>query len=136
MNNTTDNSDFLARERALLGADADQFSTAQDNVARATVEDGDDDLLGGGGAQSGGADMGDFESSFPAIDTGNDVSVAVLLIGGGDKLTPFSSWRPVAQSLVAPFCLVHRIKSPRLSHSVRQPSHRHPLLHSLAKSPT
>ena len=45
-----------------------------------TVEDDDDDLLGGGGSsyQSGGASMGKeemsgFESSFPAIDSGNEV---------------------------------------------------------------
>ena len=74
-------SDFLSRERALLGDDANQFSTSADNTA--TVQDGDDDddLLGGGGGGgyqdglSGGAgdDMGGFESSFPAIDTQNEV---------------------------------------------------------------
>ncbi|GAB7347357.1 hypothetical protein MBLNU459_g4293t1 [Dothideomycetes sp. NU459] len=66
-------SDFLSRERALLGDDANQFSTAADNSA--TVQDGDDDLLGGGGGYSDGPandDMGGFESSFPAIDTSND----------------------------------------------------------------
>jgi hypothetical protein len=41
----------------------------------ATVEDGGDDfdLLGGGG-NVGGEEMQGFESSFPAIDTTNDVS--------------------------------------------------------------
>lgn len=43
----------------------------------ATVEDGgDDDLLGGGGdfqANVGGETMEGFEDSFPAIDTTNDV---------------------------------------------------------------
>lgn len=62
--------DFLAREKALLGDDANQFSSGNDNAA--FVEDGDDDLLGGGG---GGADeeVTEFESSFPAIDTQNEV---------------------------------------------------------------
>jgi len=73
INNSADTSDFLSRERALLGDDADQFSTPHDNNARATVEDDDDDLLGGGGG-GGGADMGAFESSFPSVDTGNEVS--------------------------------------------------------------
>jgi hypothetical protein len=66
-------SDFLARERALLGDDADQFATPADNTA--TVDD-DDDLLGGGQSYQASADheMGGFESSFPAIDTSNEVS--------------------------------------------------------------
>ncbi|KAF2155766.1 hypothetical protein K461DRAFT_290764 [Myriangium duriaei CBS 260.36] len=69
-------SDFLARERAALGDDANQFTTPGDKAA--TVEDDDDnDLLGGGGdsyqhnAPSGG-ELGDFESSFPTIDTQNE----------------------------------------------------------------
>jgi hypothetical protein len=37
---------FLSRERALLGDDADQFASENDKLA--TVEDGDDDLFGGG----------------------------------------------------------------------------------------
>jgi hypothetical protein len=41
------------------------------------VEDGDDDLLGGGDtsfqANVGGEEISGFESSFPAIDTSNDV---------------------------------------------------------------
>ena len=79
---SADNSDFLSRERALLGDDADQFATPNDNSA--TVEDvGDDDddgegdLLGGSSGGAGGAGAGDdmagFESSFPAIDTSNEV---------------------------------------------------------------
>ena len=75
-------SDFLARERAALGEDANQFSTTGDNN-NATVEDDDNDLLGGGddslpaAAPSGGdmGDLGDFESSFPSIDTQNEVLV-------------------------------------------------------------
>ena len=74
-------SDFLARERAALGEDAGQFSTTADNTATvADVDEDDDDLLGGGGggmgapmSMNGGGmgDMGDFESSFPAVETGN-----------------------------------------------------------------
>ncbi|CAI7660098.1 unnamed protein product, partial [Penicillium crustosum] len=44
---TTDD-DFLARERAVLGEDAEQFATSQDHVAGENVGAGDDDLLGGG----------------------------------------------------------------------------------------
>ncbi|KAF1973823.1 hypothetical protein BU23DRAFT_553817 [Bimuria novae-zelandiae CBS 107.79] len=65
--------DFAARERALLGDDADQFATENDKVA--TVEDGDDDLLGGDSsfqANTGNEEMLGFESSFPAIDTTNE----------------------------------------------------------------
>lgn len=75
MEGAADGDDFLSRERALLGDDADQFASANDKLA--TVEDGDDDLLGGGGtefqANVGGEEIMGFESSFPAIDTTNDV---------------------------------------------------------------
>ena len=69
-NIATDN--FLDRERAALGDDAAQFASANDNTA--TVEDEEEDLLGGdySGGHTGGQDMS-FESSFPAIDTSNDV---------------------------------------------------------------
>jgi hypothetical protein len=46
------------------------------------VEDGDDDLLGGGG---GGEEVTEFESSFPAIDSRNEVCSlfpSVLIIYG------------------------------------------------------
>ena len=82
--------DFLERERAALGEDADFFSANDAPKQSATVEDGDDDLLGGGDdfsapqqhQQSGGldSDLGDFESSFPAIDTQNDVRAAPGLL--------------------------------------------------------
>ncbi|KAK5109114.1 hypothetical protein LTR62_007476 [Meristemomyces frigidus] len=79
-------SDFLARERAALGDDAQQFSTTTDNTATvADADDDDDDLLGGGGGMHTGPSvqngasamdnddmMGDFESSFPAVDTRNE----------------------------------------------------------------
>lgn len=76
---SADGGSFLDRERAALGDDADFFATSGDNLA-STVEDGgddDEDLLGGGGnSYNDGANegMSDFESSFPAIDTSNEVS--------------------------------------------------------------
>ena len=67
----------MTRERAALGDDAAQFASADDNAA--TVEDGEDDLLGGGGSYGGGHNGGEeiteFESSFPAMDTQNEVSL-------------------------------------------------------------
>lgn len=92
-------SDFLARERAVLGDDAEQFTTSGDNAARATVQDGDDDdddLLGGGGGATGATNsngdmMGDFESSFPSVETGNNA------VGPGGSVTGVSSL-PVQQS--------------------------------------
>lgn len=68
-------SDFLTRERAALGDDAAQFASANDNAA--TVEDGGDDLLGGGedyqAGAAGGEEITEFESSYPAVDTRNNV---------------------------------------------------------------
>ncbi|KAJ5216973.1 hypothetical protein N7468_009981 [Penicillium chermesinum] len=57
--------DFLARERAVLGEDAEQFATAQDHVAHAGGV-ADDDLLGGGDEPA--EEIGDFESSFPSVE--------------------------------------------------------------------
>ena len=65
------NDDFLSREKALLGDDANQFATSNDNAA--FIEDGDDDLLGGGGGSGGNEEVTEFESSFPAIDSQNEV---------------------------------------------------------------
>lgn len=76
--------DFLERERAALGEDADLFSSNDAPKQSATVEDGDadDDLLGGGDdfsapqqSSSKNDDFDGFESSFPAIDTQNDVQI-------------------------------------------------------------
>ena len=64
----------MSREKALLGDDADQFTTGNDNAA--FVEDDDDDLLGGGGGagiSGGDEEVTEFESSYPAIDTRNEV---------------------------------------------------------------
>ncbi|KAI0552503.1 clathrin light chain [Xylaria curta] len=52
--------DFLARERALLGDDATQFTTGNESAALA---DTSDDLLGGGDP----ADDAQFESNFPDL---------------------------------------------------------------------
>ncbi|KAI0445409.1 clathrin light chain [Xylaria telfairii] len=52
--------DFLARERALLGDDATQFTTGNESAALA---DTSDDLLGGGDS----ADNAQFESQFPNL---------------------------------------------------------------------
>ncbi|KAJ5364471.1 Clathrin light chain [Penicillium cataractarum] len=57
--------DFLARERAALGEDADQFATPQDHVAAVS---GGDDLLGGGD-DTPAEEIGQFESSFPSVET-------------------------------------------------------------------
>ncbi len=60
----------------MLGDEADQFATPNDrHKASATVENDDEDLLGGGGGGDGAtdADVTGFESSFPAIDTSNEV---------------------------------------------------------------
>lgn len=68
--------DFLSRERAALGDDAAQFASAGDNAA--TAEEGNDDLLGGGsdsygGAHNSGEEITEFESSYPAMNTQNQV---------------------------------------------------------------
>ena len=76
--------DFLTRERALLGDDADQFASANDHSASAgpiSIDNDDDDLLGGesfGSPQAKGADVKRFESSFPEVEeTRNEVCLAL-----------------------------------------------------------
>ncbi|KAK2624624.1 hypothetical protein QTJ16_005817 [Diplocarpon rosae] len=79
--------DFLSREKALLGDDADQFATGNDSSA--FVEGGDDDLLGGGGGYSGANEqVTEFESSFPAIDSTNE---GVAPGGSITNVTPYQS---------------------------------------------
>jgi hypothetical protein len=81
-----------------LGEDAEQFSTPADNVA--TVADADDDdendLLGGGGdvaPTNGSFDMmGDFEASFPAVDTQNEAVAPGGTITG--STLPYQAPRP------------------------------------------
>ncbi|KAM3081127.1 Clathrin light chain [Clarireedia jacksonii] len=79
--------DFLSREKAILGDDANLFSTENDNAA--FVEDGDDDLLGGGGGGGGSEEVIEFESSFPAIDTRNE-NVAP----GGQVTGGYTNYQP------------------------------------------
>lgn len=73
-NGSGDGNDFLARERAALGNDADQFVTPADHAVM--VEDVEDDLLGDSQPQNNttiSEEFSGFESSFPAIDTQNEV---------------------------------------------------------------
>ncbi|KAK4127482.1 hypothetical protein N657DRAFT_641485 [Parathielavia appendiculata] len=60
-------SNFLEREKAILGDDANQFATVED----AGFDDGTDDLLGGGGVSSPGGNVA-FESQFPDITSQNE----------------------------------------------------------------
>ena len=60
-------SNFLEREKAILGDDANQFATVED----AGFDDGDDDLLGGAGNNA------EFESQFPDITSPNEVRGSV-----------------------------------------------------------
>ncbi|KAI9846405.1 MAG: hypothetical protein M1837_003996 [Sclerophora amabilis] len=98
---TSSGADFLSREKAALGDDANQFTSPNDNFnPSATVEDGDDDLLGGGGDGAiGHDDMGEaagFESSFPAIDTNNEhVAPGGTITGSNQPLA--SSYSAYAQ---------------------------------------
>ncbi|KAI1079277.1 clathrin light chain [Whalleya microplaca] len=55
--------DFLARERAILGEDATQFTTGAESAALA--DPSSEDLLGGGGENA------QFESQFPDLSTTN-----------------------------------------------------------------
>ena len=66
---STTGDDFLTREKAVLGDDADQFSSSNDIDAFG----GDNDLLGGDGGAPAGEEVTEFESSFPEISTQNEV---------------------------------------------------------------
>ncbi|KAL5358993.1 hypothetical protein BJX96DRAFT_147627 [Aspergillus floccosus] len=91
-NGAADESDFLARERAALGDDADQFATAQDHVVTSENVDTGDDLLGG--AEDAPAvvsheEVSGFESSFPAIETQNEqVAPGGTITGTGAPFPP------------------------------------------------
>jgi len=95
--------DFLTRERAALGEDAAQFSSARDNSA--TIKDGDDDLLGGGdsygGGHPGGEETTEFESSFPAVDTQNQVR-SDRSVRDGSLIDMYFSKLDLAEQLLAP----------------------------------
>lgn len=63
--------DFLAREQALLGDDAAQFTTGNDSAA---FVDTSDDLLGGGeGGDVSHLEQSQFQNQFPDINSGNQV---------------------------------------------------------------
>ncbi|KAE8146680.1 clathrin light chain [Aspergillus avenaceus] len=95
-NGASDADDFLARERAVLGDDAEQFTTAQDHVAENV--DAGDDLLGGADDVPVGAgpEMSGFESSFPAVETQNEqVAPGGMITGTGAPFPPtgYSSYQ-------------------------------------------
>lgn len=77
-----DHDDFLSRERAALGEDANQFSTPQNNIPSVSVQNGHADLLGDDddSPQRNGhnEDMNQFHSSFPSIDPRNEVGKPLL----------------------------------------------------------
>lgn len=80
--------DFLTREKAALGDDAAQFASAGENARRVPrIEADDGDLLGGddnyesGQYTENGAD--DLQTSFPAIDTSNEVMTLFLMLNTG-----------------------------------------------------
>ncbi|KAB8239472.1 hypothetical protein ETB97_012689 [Aspergillus alliaceus] len=96
--NGTDADDFLARERAVLGDDAEQFATAQDHVASTDNVNVGDDLLGGAEDVPTGAgpEISGFESSFPAIETQNEqVAPGGMITGTGAPFPPtgYSSYQ-------------------------------------------
>ncbi|EFR03259.1 clathrin light chain [Nannizzia gypsea CBS 118893] len=94
-----DDSDFLARERAALGDDADQFISASDNRPSVTVED--DDLLGGGGGDDlmPHDDNSGFESSYPAIESQNEnVAPGGTITGVDSPFQPSYNQEPEEES--------------------------------------
>ncbi|KAG9243596.1 clathrin light chain [Calycina marina] len=81
--------DFLSREKAMLGEDADQFVTGNDNAA---FVDDEADLLGGGGESHGDEEVVEFQSSYPAIDTQNEA-----VAPGGQITSPYANYKATAQ---------------------------------------
>ncbi|KAA8648850.1 clathrin light chain CLC1 [Aspergillus tanneri] len=99
-NGASNENDFLARERAVLGDDAEQFATSQDHVATSEDVDNGDDLLGGAeDAPFGGVareEISGFESSFPAIETQNEaIAPGGTITGTGAPFPPtgYSSYQ-------------------------------------------
>ena len=70
---TAGTDDFLTREKALLGEDANQFATNNDSVA---FVDSGDDLLGGGGDNE---EITEFQSSYPSLESRNEVCLSIAL---------------------------------------------------------
>ncbi|KAL1842045.1 hypothetical protein VTJ49DRAFT_6115 [Mycothermus thermophilus] len=82
-------SNFLEREKAILGDDANQFATVED----ATLED-DNDLLGGGGGGATSSGDAAFESQFPDITGGGNEAVGPGgTITGGPSVTYNSGYQ-------------------------------------------
>ncbi|KAL2118439.1 hypothetical protein VTJ04DRAFT_8099 [Mycothermus thermophilus] len=85
-------SNFLEREKAILGEDANQFATVED----ATLED-DNDLLGGGGAAPAATSAtAAFESQFPDITGGGNEAVGPGGSITGPSVTYNSGYQPYA----------------------------------------
>ncbi len=82
----------MEREKAILGADANQFATVED----ADFDEGDDDLLGGGGGGNNAA----FEAQFPDLSSPNEVGEDTEYPGKGMACTDPTGCR--ASHLVAP----------------------------------
>lgn len=69
--------DFLSREKALLGDDANQFMTNNDSMAFLSLEN--DDLLQGDPTSVEAADgVSIYDSNFPAIETHMEVSHLIV----------------------------------------------------------
>lgn len=113
-NSGADADDFLARERAILGEDANQFATPQDHAATVEGGDNEDDLLGGAeGAPAQHAapeEIAGFESSFPAIDTQNEVCFPGLIL----NVLMLMDKSPYSKSLLAARLPAPDHHSPRL----------------------
>ncbi|KAI9716390.1 MAG: hypothetical protein M1828_000379 [Chrysothrix sp. TS-e1954] len=65
-----DTGDFLSRERAALGADADQFSMAQDGAP--FIQSNDVDLMGEGRTNGTSDEMNKFQNSYPPVSSRNN----------------------------------------------------------------
>ncbi|CRK37885.1 Clathrin light chain like protein [Verticillium longisporum] len=86
--------DFLAREKALLGDDADQFATNNDSAAF----EQDDDLLGGGDSVGANQQQSTFESQFPDLAQQNeDVGPAGTITGSGPSVNYSSGFRTTVE---------------------------------------
>jgi hypothetical protein len=139
---STDASSFLDRERALLGEDADQFATPHDSRLATTVEDADDDLLGGSDNYQGGdsGDLQDFESSFPDMDPANEVTMLSFRACSPKTLTLSCRTLDLADPLLAqpPSLLLHTPHPPKnpksLSNGARNATKKLPAVTAFPKT--
>jgi hypothetical protein len=67
--------DFLSRERAVLGDDATQFASKNDNAAFID-DDNEDDLLGGGNNDE--EEVTEFQHAYPAVNAPDNVRTRSL----------------------------------------------------------